>query len=159
MVLANKGIDTLSIDLAKEHLVVEHALDDVLINSYIDATLVVSEGYLSRPITEEAYTSVIADSYEIKYKPTKIDLYLGLVLVEEDALFRYDYPNMIISTTVVYDNVKTTIESAYNKSVEQSRLLTIGSFYRNRENEDYSNMKDTGLSSKFLLDLNEGAII
>lgn len=162
MTLDIKSPDSLSLGLVKQHLVVSHNLDDTLIQSYIDASLFTSEKYINHPITSESYVSIIDDSniYEIPHIPSNVYLYLGGALVSEiDFTYNYPYLTLTLDGTEVFDNIKADVQGADNASITQARLLMIGSSYRTRENEDFSNLKATELSTKFLLDLNETSFL
>jgi hypothetical protein len=157
MTLDNKSLDTLTLDSAKKHLVVGHNLDDPLIEGYLKASLDVAERYINRPITSESYSSQKSsnNTYEIKYKPSEVYLYQGTTLIGQIP-FDYSYPQLTLQLdgTEVFDTVKADIQGSNSESINQARLLMVGSSYKTRENEDFSNMKATDLSVKFLLDLN-----
>jgi len=160
MILESKGLDTLTLSLTKNHLVVEHILDDVLIQHYMDSSLETVEDYIRLPITQEIYSSIIAESYEIKYKPSKVELYLSDVFVKQvDFTYLDTCLIPILDGTEIYDEVKATVDSANKNNIIQARLLMIGSHYKVRENEDYSNMKSIPIGVKFLLDMNKGWIL
>lgn len=156
MTLETKGLDTLSLVLVKAHLVIEHALDDTLIQHYMDMSFDTAETYLNHSLTDEVYNTLDIDTiYSIPYKPKKVELYLIDVLVKE-VEFSYCGFELVLDLdgTEVYDEVVAYVDGANDNSVVQARLLQIASSYKVRENEDFSNMKANALGFEFLMDMN-----
>jgi len=84
MKLLTKETDTLSLETTKKHLLIDNSLDDDIIQGFIDSTLVKSELYLSRPITEEVYFTFDVEDidtgeyniyFNLKYKPEEVIFY------------------------------------------------------------------------------------
>lgn len=152
MILELKETDQLQLSLVKNHLNVEHNLDDILITQYTNTSLVSTEIQLRFPITSETYSSTIKDQYYIKYKPNTITIFLANIEVGTITDFAYNFPYLNFNTDIEYDEVIVDVLGKNSDLITSSRLLDIGSWYLNRENEVYNN-KTQSQSSQFLLDL------
>ena len=165
MKLLTKETDTLSLETTKKHLLIDNSLDDDIIQGFIDSTLVKSELYLSRPITEEVYFSFDVEDvdtgeyniyFNLKYKPEEVIFYYEDVGLSEEVIFIYEDGVLIledIDPALIYDEIRATIEPTDTQLVTQSRLLDIGSFYEFRNNEVFGSFKTQSNSSNLLLDL------
>ena len=159
MILDSKGSDPLNLELVKAHLVVEHDIDNTLIQVYIQSSLDLVEKYINKPITTERYYSPTGDFYEVPYKPTHVYLYQDGAIVEEVTEFEYVYPKLTFQTTTPHNEVIVEIEGKNSPTIQAARLLHIGSQYATRENEDFSNKKEISISIARLLDLNSGVYL
>ena len=160
MTLDHKSLDSLSLDLVKQHLMILDTADDTLIQAYMAASLSAAEKYMHHPITSESYTSIVSDSYELPYQPSNVYLYQDGVLVKE-VCFKYLFPTLTIEPTdgVVFNSVKADIQGINNAAIDQARLLLIGTNFRVRENEDFSNMREIPFGVSRLLDLNSKSFL
>lgn len=162
MILETKGLDTLSLALTKQHIVVQHNLDDDIIQHYMDMSFDTAEKYINDTLTDEVYTSDVDEfnTYQVKYKPNTVELYnLGVLVKEVD--FNYTGMNLclVLDGTEIYDEVKAYIVGKDSTSIKQGRLLMIGTSYKTRENEDFSNMKATSMATEFLFTMNESSVL
>ena len=161
MILVSKGADTLSLALIKQHIVVEHNLDDAIIQHYSDMSFATAETYINHSITDEEYTSMpdALNTYKIPHKPSKVEIYNLGVLVKE-VVFSYVSPYItIVVDDDVYDEVKAFVIGNKSLGITQARLLQIGTSYKTRESEDFANMKETSMAATFLYDLNASSIL
>ena len=157
MILDSKSLDSLSLDLVKDHLQVLDTSDDNLIQMYVDASLSIVEKHINCPITSETYSSEVnaLPMYEIPYKPQNVYLYQNSTLIAE-VPFTYSYPTLTLdipTDTPAYNLIKADVQGENTKAIDQARLLLIGSFFRVRENEDFSNMTETPWAVTRLLNL------
>ena len=160
MTLDHKSLDSLSLDLVKQHLMILDTTDDPLIQAYMAASLTAAEKYMHHPITSESYTSEVSTSYEVPYQPSNVYLYQDSVLIQE-VDFTYQFPNLTITppNDVVFNTVKADIQGINNAAIDQARLLLIGTNFRVRENEDFSNMREIPFGVSRLLDLNSKSFL
>ena len=156
MTLDLKSRDTLDIQMVKNHLVVLDSDDDQLIEAYIQASFEVVERYIHAPITSERYYAYLEDNkntYALKHAPSNVYLYQDDELIKEIP-FKYNFPYLTIDEQAEGNIIRADVAAANNPSIEQARLLLIGTYYKTRENEDFSNLKEIPFGVQRLLDLN-----
>ncbi len=164
MILQSTANDTISIDLAKQHLYVDHNLDNILIQAYIDASRGIVEDYMHSTVLQREYSASLEELI-----PTEVGLMLYL---EEDPFFveitsnlgvevldkryyTYDYDYILIPA--VEDRTITAVTAKTGKvsqqaQILQARLLLIGSAYAYRENSVALRMSQVPDGVRFILD-------
>jgi len=155
-ILDQKSQDALDLQMVKDHLVVLDSDDDQLIEAYIKASLEVAERYIHAPITSERYYVYLEENkttYTLKHAPSNVYLYQDDVLIKEIP-FTFAFPYLTIEEQTEGNIIRADIPSYNNPSIEQARLLLIGTYYKTRENEDFSNLKEIPFGVQRLLDLN-----
>lgn len=158
-------IDTLDLGTIKNHLNVEHDLDDTLIELYRDVSLEYSNEYTFKCFT---YAEEIMDYTDIvdctkKQLPDTVEILdktLLTTVITEDYTWDKNTEELIFPEIENQDNFKLIFKKNIvdNKIVQSARLLHIGTMYLNRENEAY-NIKSLPLGVKTLLDLVQGSNI
>jgi len=149
MTIKTDYTDTLTLDLIKQHLLIDHALDDALLSHYKDASLELVESEAHAHFYQRAWEAT-ADELEIG-----VDGMLHLSLpVDADILFIEDGTTAgyidrknwyFCSDGILVDMAKLDFETPtivlaetgvtdQTNRVNQLRLLIIGEWYNSREN-------------------------
>jgi hypothetical protein len=151
------GLENLTLSEVKAHLYIDNSLDDTLLQSYIDASLLAVVNYIHSDVLLSEYTSTATEIenniYYLKNTPKMVKL--DGVELTRDQYLHYDGRLYITDTTleVLTSVVCYTGYTTIPININQARKLLIGSWYDNRESNIVNNKNSIlphGL--EFLLD-------
>ena len=174
MTITTTETDTLTLDLVKQHLLVDHTVDDVIIQHYIDSSIPATQNYTNKSVLSGTYTNTtdeLVPVYEfdgyytyklrIPFCPTEVTITYptGTITVFKDDI-EYDNKDSLlyITTNEVPTTITADIESNL-KDINQARLLTVGSWYANRESETITSTKVLPFGVTFILDSASGSVL
>ncbi len=172
MDIVTQPLDTLDIALVKQHLYVDFATDDALIQHHINASLVLVENYLGIKVLDVTYESVTGELEEftpgmlklsLPYKPIAIMVTddMGVkAYTERDDFYEYDNTGRFLYVPYTDTNITSVMAGCgeeKSEAVDQARLLIIGNWYAFRENDVVGSAKALPTGAVFLLDSLEGA--
>ena len=172
MILTQTETDKLDITLVKAHLVVDHATDDLLIESYIKASIGYVEAYIHDSILDNYFTN---DQNELKLINMqyilKIPTAPKMVIVKvgqhtdilPDSAWNFSnghvYIDQVSNITPTEITAMVGIDPKWSDSINQARLLLIGQFYNYRESIADLRILELPHGVKFILDNVTGASI
>ena len=121
--------DTLTLDIIKQHCVIEHNLDDSLLTHYQNASIEIIEKYLNRSIlyrifeatTEELTTDEIL-TLKVPYKPEALNIYYSSGEIEQTTKIYYDTGSQELAVLQYDENPIDNIE-AFIQNKNTNNLL------------------------------------
>jgi len=168
MIFLQEETDNLDLDLVKEHLVVNHDEDDVIIMQYMTASLEVVKSYIHRNPLKTSYEAIpnelksINGAYllDIADRPVEMfatakgsnqslpvpNVYWHFNSYDKQVLFyppnKIDFDDIVIFTGAYLEEAQIT----------QARLLLIGTYYNYRESVADLRLTEVPNAFKLILD-------
>jgi len=171
MDVISQTADALDLASVKQHLNVDFTEDDVLIQSYIDASLMYVQGQTHRGILETYYTNttdefipVAIDGVEyyvlrVPYRPDNIFVFIQnlptVSVFPDEVAYNIGTGKLYIPAT--YDGatkIDVTIgrESNDTPLVNQARLMIVANWYAFRESDFVGSIKEVPTGVQRILD-------
>lgn len=160
--------DPLSLELIKSHIVIEHNLDDTLLEHYKNASLDTIEKYLNASILERIFQSGSGGSvtnesdvitFDLTYKPKSIIVYYTDGSQDDTVDYFYDTGAQILyvdNQDFNIDRVEAFISPININTSNQIRLLLIANWYAFREADTNLNLKEVPTGIIFMIDKIKG---
>jgi hypothetical protein len=162
----SQSTDPLSLELIKSHIVIEHNLDDTLLEHYKNASLDTIEKYLNASILERIFQSgtVTNESdvltFDLTYKPKSIIVYYTDGSQDDTVDYFYDIGAQMLyvdNQDFNIDRVEAFITPININTSNQIRLLLLANWYAFREADTNLNLKEVPTGIMFIIDKIKGS--